>query len=106
MSFDDLGCWLFRIIDHRFSFFGFWVATAQDSLHRDVEPGSEPGDVVRVGFTGAVFDARESRGGDGCFPSNIAEAEPALFALPLDGASELFGVYEAFSWTIPGFHGA
>src|ERR1044072_5320323 len=105
MSFDDLGRGFCRIVDHGFRFFGFGIATTQNSLHRNVEPRGESRDVVCVRFAGAVFDAREGRGGDGCFTRDVAQAEPELFAPALDGAPELFGVNETFSWTILGFHG-
>src|SRR5215213_608342 len=57
MSFDDLGRRFLRVIDYGFRLFGFGIAAAQDSLHRDIEPGGESGDVVCVRFAGAVFDA-------------------------------------------------
>ena len=57
MSFDDLGSWFFRVIDHGFRLFLLGVATTQDALHRHVEPRGESCDVVCVRFAGAVFDA-------------------------------------------------
>src|SRR5215213_2261596 len=57
VSFDNLRRRLFRIIDHGFCFFGLRIATAENPLHRNVEPRGESRDVVCIRFAGAVFDA-------------------------------------------------
>jgi hypothetical protein len=79
VRFDYLRRRFVRIIDDGVRIVRGTMAVMHDAFNGHVEPRGQPGDVVGVGFAGAVFNPRQRRSRYARFISDIAQAQSVLF---------------------------